>query len=130
MARIVHFEIHASDPERAIAFYSAVFGWKFHKWEGGDAEYWLIETGPEEEPGINGGLGRRRGDAPEEGTAVNCYTCVVEVSDLDTKLEEIAAEGGVIALPKSPVPGVGWVGYAKDTEGNIFGMMQPDPAAA
>ena len=130
MSRIVHFEIQASDPQRAIAFYSGVFGWEFHQWEGGDEDYWLIMTGPEDEPGINGGLARRRGDPPEENASVNCYTCVVQVTDLDATLEKIMSEGGVIALPKMPVPGVGWAGYAKDTEGNIFGMMQPDPAAA
>lgn len=130
MSRIVHFEIQASDPQRAITFYTNVFGWQFHKWEGGDVDYWLIMTGSDEEPGINGGLGARRGDPPEENAAVNCYTCVVQVTDLDAILAQITAEGGVIALPKSPVAGVGWVGYAKDTEGNIFGMMQPDPAAA
>ena len=36
-----------------------VFGWEFHQWEGGDANYWLIVTGPDEEPGINGGLVKR-----------------------------------------------------------------------
>ena len=130
MSRIVHFEIHASDPQRAIAFYTNVFGWRFHQWEGAGEDYWLIMTGPDEEPGIDGGLARRRGDPPEDNAAVNCYTCVVQVTDLDAILNKVTTEGGVIALPKSPVPGVGWVGYAKDTEGNIFGMMQPDPAAA
>ena len=130
MSRIVHFEIHASDPQRAIAFYTNVFGWQFHQWEGTGEDYWLIMTGPDEEPGIDGGLARRRGDPPEDNAAVNCYTCVVQVTDLDATLNKVTTEGGVIALPKSPVPGVGWVGYAKDTEGNIFGMMQPDPAAA
>ena len=96
----------------------------------GDANYWLIVTGPDEEPGINGGLIKRQGDPPEESAAVNCYTCVVQVADLDATLEKITAQGGVIALPKMPVPGVGWVGYAKDTEGNLFGMMQPDHNAA
>ena len=61
---------------------------------------------------------------------MNCYTCVVQVADLDATLEKITAQGGVIALPKMPLPGVGWVGYAKDTEGNLFGMMQPDPTAS
>jgi predicted enzyme related to lactoylglutathione lyase len=28
-----------------------------------------------------------------------------------------------------PIPGLGWLAYYKDTEGNIFGMMQPDPNA-
>ena len=130
MSRVVHFEIHASDPERAIGFYAGVFGWEFYQWEGGNAEYWLIKTGPEEEAGIDGGLIRRQGDPPEENAAVNCYTCVMEVEDLDATLAKITAEGGQIALPKSPVPGVGWVGYGKDTEGNIFGMMQPDENAA
>ena len=107
MSRIVHFEIHASDPVRAIGFYAGVFGWEFHQWEGGEANYWLIATGPDEEPGINGGLIKRQGDPPEEFAAVNCYTCVVQVADLDTTLEKITSEGGVIALPKMPVPGVG-----------------------
>ena len=25
------------------------------------------------------------------------------------------------------MPGVGWMAYCKDTEGNTFGLMQPDP---
>jgi predicted enzyme related to lactoylglutathione lyase len=28
-----------------------------------------------------------------------------------------------------PIPGVGWLAYCKDTEGNIFGLMQADPKA-
>jgi uncharacterized protein len=27
MPRVVHFEIHAADPDRLVAFYEAVFGW-------------------------------------------------------------------------------------------------------
>ena len=27
MNRVVHFEIHAADPERAARFYGEVFGW-------------------------------------------------------------------------------------------------------
>ena len=44
-------------------------------------------------------------------------------------IEKGLASGGTIALPKMPIPGVGWLAYLKDTEGNIFGMMQPDPSA-
>ena len=28
-----------------------------------------------------------------------------------------------------PIPTVGWLAYGKDTEGNLFGMMQADAAA-
>ena len=53
MPRVVHFEIHAGDPERAISFYQRVFGWAFQKWEG-PMDYWVITTGPDEQRGING----------------------------------------------------------------------------
>ena len=44
--------------------------------------------------------------------------------------EAVLQHGGSIALPRMPIPGVGWLFYAKDTEGNIFGVTQPDPNAA
>jgi catechol 2,3-dioxygenase-like lactoylglutathione lyase family enzyme len=62
MPRVVHFEISVDDPERAIRFYSDVFGWKIEKWEG-PMDYWLITTGPENEPGIDGALIRRQDPA-------------------------------------------------------------------
>ena len=57
MPRVVHFEIHATDPERAVKFYTTAFGWEMHKWEG-PAEYWLIRTGPADQRGIDGGAPR------------------------------------------------------------------------
>ncbi len=54
--RVIHFEIHVDDPKRARAFSSTVFGWKI-KNRDGPQDYWLIETGPQDEPGIKGGRG-------------------------------------------------------------------------
>ncbi|MFJ7215694.1 VOC family protein [Amycolatopsis sp. NPDC098790] len=125
MPRPVHFEIHASEPERAVAFYSAVFGWKFERW--GEAPYWVISTG--EGDGIDGGLVPRVGPAPEESAPVHGYVNTIAVADLDATLAAVNDAGGALALPKSPVPGVGWLAYCKDTEGNIFGMLQPDSEA-
>ena len=42
MGRVVHFEIHADDPERAVAFYTGVFGWTVNRY--GDMPYWLLTT--------------------------------------------------------------------------------------
>jgi predicted enzyme related to lactoylglutathione lyase len=126
MPRVVHFEIHAEEPERAVTFYRALFGWEFSKW-GGPVDYWLIKTGPEGQPGINGGLVRRRGTI--DGQAVIAYVCTVDVPSVDAYVQKITDLGGAIALPKMPIPGVGWLAYGKDTEGNIFGIMQPDPTA-
>ncbi|MEP6920405.1 MAG: VOC family protein [bacterium] len=126
MPRVVHFEIHAGDPQRAVSFYEKVFGWSFQKWEG-PMEYWLITTGPDDQPGINGGLVKRRGEI--DGQAVIAYVCTVDVADLDASIATVEANGGTVAVPKMPIPGMGWLAYYKDTEGNIFGMMQNDPAA-
>ncbi len=118
MPRPTHFEIPAENVERAIDFYSTVFGWKFQKWDG-PMPYWMITTGPESEPGINGGL-LQRSDPSQP--PVN--TIVVE--DLDKTLEAATAKGAKLAVPKMAVPGVGWLAYCLDTEGIMFGVMQSD----
>ena len=128
MHRVIHFEIHAENPQRAIAFYTSMFGWEFTKWPGPE-DYYLIKTGPDSQPGINGGLIRRRGSAPVQGQAVSAYVCTVDVPSLDESLKKVLASGGAMSLPKMPIPGVGWLAYATDTEGNLVGMMQSDPAA-
>ena len=121
MPTIVHFEIPADDPEKAIAFYREVFGWKFESW-GGPMEYWLATTGAEGEGGINGAIMRREhpGQSP-----IN----IIDVPDLDAFMDKIIALGGKQVTEKMPVPGVGWSAYAMDTEGNVFGLLQPDMEA-
>jgi predicted enzyme related to lactoylglutathione lyase len=135
MNRIVHFEIHAGDPERAAKFYIDVFGWEMNEWVIPGAQmkdenrYWLVTTGPETEPGINGGLLFRRGQAPIEGQPVNAFVCTVGVANLDESIDKALNAGGSVALPKMAVKDMGWLAYCKDTEGNIFGMMQEDKSA-
>lgn len=127
MPRVVHFEIHADDPQRAVNFYQDIFGWQINKWDGPE-DYWLVITGPDSEPGINGALLRR----PQlvNGDGVIAYVCTIDVPSLDDTIAKITARGGTLALPKMAVPGVGWLAYYKDTEGNVFGVMQSDPSAA
>ncbi len=128
MPRVVHFEIHAANPERAINFYQKVFGWSFQKWEG-PMPYWLVTTGPDSQPGINGGLLPRQGPEPAEGQAVVSYVCTADVEAIDASISSVEKNGGTVVVPKMPIPGLGWLVYCKDTEGNIFGMMQNDPSA-
>jgi predicted enzyme related to lactoylglutathione lyase len=128
--RVAHFEIHADDPERCIAFYRDIFGWDIKKWEGGQMEYWTIESGKREEAGgINGGIVRRMGPPPADHAPVMGYVCTLEVGDYDAIAEKILAHGGTVALPKMALIGMAWQGYFKDTEGNIFGLHQPDTNA-
>jgi hypothetical protein len=121
MPRVVHFEIDANNPERAVKFYEKVFGWKLTKWEG-PIEYWLISTGKENEPGIDGGLARRTMSEP---STVN----TIDVPSVDEFVKKVEGNGGSIIRPKMAVLGVGYMAYFKDPEGNIFGMMERDESA-
>ena len=124
MSRPIHFEIHAENPERAMTFYRTLFGWEFNQWAG--QPYWLIKTGEKGTPGIDGGLLPRRGPGPVDMQAVNCFVCTVDVANCDATAKRVTELGGTIAFPKMPIPTMGWLAYAKDTEGNLFGFMQMD----
>jgi uncharacterized protein len=123
MLRPVHFEIPAEDAERAVRFYQGVFGWKFSEWEGSPQRYFVVETGTEQ-PGIDGGL-IVRPTGPGAGT-IN----TIEVPSVDEFVAKIEAAGGTVEVPKMPIPGVGWLAYCRDTEGNVFGVMNNDPSAS
>jgi predicted enzyme related to lactoylglutathione lyase len=128
MPRPIHFEIQAENTERAMTFYKTLFGWTFSQW--GQERYWLITTGEKSQPGIDGGLlPRPVPGGPAEMAAVNAFVCTVDVADLDATLKTLAEAGGKVVVPRMPVPTVGWLAYGKDTEGNIFGMMQMDANA-
>jgi uncharacterized protein len=120
MPRVVHFEIGADDPQRACDFYTNVFGWEIRKWDG-PHDYWLVCTGPEDEPGIDGGIFARQGPVGHVNT--------IDVPDLDAFAARVTEHGGEVAVPRMPIPGVGHLAYCKDTEGSLFGILQRDPSA-
>jgi predicted enzyme related to lactoylglutathione lyase len=127
MSRVVHFEIQADNPERAVRFYSDIFGWQANNL-GGPNDYWLLRTGPVGEPGIDGAILKR--SAPINGDSVLAFVCTISSTNIDSDIASVIAHGGTIALLKMAVPQVGWLVYCKDTEGNTFGIMQADPQAA
>jgi hypothetical protein len=92
-------------------------------------EYWMVMISKPDEPGINGGLMRRKGPAPTDGQAVNAFVSTIVVGDYDAYGAKILANGGVVAFPKMALIGMAWQGYYKDTEGNIFGLHQTDTNA-
>lgn len=117
MPRVIHFEIPADDPERAVDFYKKVFGWKIEKWEG-PMDYWLITTGEEDEPGINGAI------MPKEfGDKVRN---AISVESFDEYAKKIETEGGKLLTEKSTLPGVGTMAAFEDTEGNVSIVIEPE----
>ena len=121
MPRPTHFEIPSDNPQKAVDFYTKIFGWRITKWDG-PTEYWLVSTGNASEPGIDGGLLKKQ--HPDQ-PCVNTIT----VPDLEKTMGTIISSGGSMCVPKMAVPGVGWLAYFKDLDENIFGVMQPDEAA-
>jgi uncharacterized protein len=121
MLRPVHFEIPVDDPEKNIAFFERVFGWKVQKWEG-PIEYYTISTG-DSEPGIDGGLMKRM----HPGQPIVNTVAVPSVDEYTAKITEA---GGEIVVPKMAIPGIGWLAYFKDPDGNIHGIMEDNQTAA
>ena len=118
--RVIHFEINADNPERAVTFYRKVFDRKMKKWEG-PFDCWLVTTGEDKQPSTNGAIMHHMG----KGTIYN----TIDVPSVDKFLKKIVEAGGKAVQKKTAVPGVGYIAYCADTEGNIFGIMEEDTSA-
>ena len=121
MGRVVHFEINADKPKELMNFYKKVFNWKFKKWEG-EMEYWLIMTGDEKTPGIDGGLQKRE----NPNSTIDNF---IDVDNINETIDKIQKNGGTIIVPRMVIPRVGYLAYFKDTDKNIFGIMERDESA-
>ena len=126
--KVVHFEIVAIDPKRAAEFYTDVFGWEIKKVEESEMDYWMVVTVPQNTPGaINGGLRKEMGtDVKERTKSVNGFVNIVSVEAIDDILNKVEKSGGEVMRPKENVPKVGWLAYCMDTEGNMFGVLEPE----
>ena len=123
----VYFEIQATKPERAIRFYQATFNWQFAKMEGLPVDYWKIGGDKNQADEENlGGLLQRPANTPPMECGTNAFVCSFEVNDFD---QTAKVQGGQAAMPKFAVPKTCWQGYFIDTEGNTFGIFQPDENA-
>jgi uncharacterized protein len=120
MANILaSFAIHADDVQRCRRFYEAVFGWRFEPW--GPPEFYLVHTGDEATPGVQGLMHKRQ--EPRGVGGPNCFECTVAVDDLDAVTDAIARHGGRILMAKAPIPTVGVLTKFEDSEGNVLGAM-------
>jgi predicted enzyme related to lactoylglutathione lyase len=121
MSRVIHFELGAVNPGRAVKFYQHVFGWEAMQFPGPE-EYWLMKTGADDQPGINGGIMRHKDSMPR---TVN----TIQVQSIEEFGEKVKKNGGQVVVEKMAIPGVGYQAYCQDTEGNIFGIHQSDQTA-
>lgn len=118
--KVVHFEIPCNEPEKTMTFFKEVFNWNFQEFIPG--EYWAVTTGDEKLPGINGGIMKKKD--PNQPIANS-----IDVADIDATIIKIEKAGGIVVVPKMPIPTIGWLAYFKDPDGNIHGVYQNDPTA-
>ena len=118
---VAHFEIFASDVERARKFYEQVFGWSFEA--AGPPNFYFIVTGPESDPGLTRGLIAKRQGVAVQGP-LNSFRCTISVRSIDESLAAIGAAGGKMRSPVIDIPNVGKLAEFADTEDNIACVMQ------
>lgn len=129
---VVHFEMPAKDKKRVSDFYTNAFGWKMNQMGADMGNYLMAQTAEgTDENGMNNTPGTINGGffdyADKEG--FNIPHLVISVDDLSKSMEDIKAAGGEIVGETMDIPGVGRYASFKDTEGNLVGMLQPNPRA-
>jgi predicted enzyme related to lactoylglutathione lyase len=126
--RVVHFEVEATDRDRAKNFYARAFGWDLQQLGDDMGQYVVVTTGdPKEAGGINGGI---YATPPGGAKELNAFSCVIGVDNIDQSIASVKSAGGQVLGDKMDIPSIGTFVRCKDTEGNIFTMLQPLPTSS
>ncbi len=122
-----YFDLTVQDVGQARTFFQEVFGWRFERFPM-PYEYYHIQAGPEEEPGIDGGIGALK-DAPVAG-GIPATQLTIPVANLDETIANVLAAGGQVIEPRMPIPGIGWYATCAEPGGLRFGVIQGDAEAS
>lgn len=119
MNPVVYFEIPVSDMNRAITFYSWVFGFSFAKEviDQNDMAFFPFEDGAR---GITGALAMGEIYVP----TVQGILIYFGTDDIDSILHKAVEAGGEILYPKTSNGELGHVAEFKDSEGNRIALHQ------
>jgi predicted enzyme related to lactoylglutathione lyase len=113
--KMVHFELPATDAQRAKQFWSGVFGWDFGDSAMAEMEYYMARTGEDQ-----GGAVYPMPETAGTGTIV-----YFDTDDIEDSIAKVR-QGGGTSDDKMPIPHVGWFAHCKDTEGNSFSLFESD----
>jgi predicted enzyme related to lactoylglutathione lyase len=118
-------ECRTRDPQRAMEFYAAVFGFTYKAMEGGDP-YWTIDgAGPGD---TVGGITQLDESTPEQVPAH--WLTYFSVVDADATANTAAGAGGTVHVPPFDTP-FGRMAVIGDPQGAMFSVAgaPPEPAA-
>ncbi|MGR6972470.1 VOC family protein [Streptomyces cynarae] len=120
---LVWVELHVGDPEAAIGFYRALFGWRSQEMEAPGMTYRVlsIKEGDQQE-GSFGGVAPLR-DEREETRWVPYFA----VADADATASAVQGNGGTVLMPATDVPDVGRIAWLADPGQAVFAVLKPNP---
>jgi predicted enzyme related to lactoylglutathione lyase len=121
-----YFDLSVENLKEARHFFENVFGWRFEKMPL-PFEYYRIQAGDPDEPGIDGGIGEIKDLTFGSGKPLSVVT--IPVVNLDESIEKVKESGGSVIEPKTAIPSIGWYATCAEPGGLMFGMMQSDPDA-
>jgi len=114
-----YFEIPVADLDRAMAFYTAVFGYEFTRETIHGNEMALFPLDPTAD-GIGGALSKGEVYVPSKtGTLI-----YLNVASIDETLARIQEQGSEILFPKTKAGEYGFVAEFEDSEGNRIALFQ------
>jgi uncharacterized protein len=116
--KLVHVEVKAKDADRAVGFWSGVFGWQFGDSVMPDMDYRMTQLSDDQGAAVY--------PADDAGSGLVVY---FDTDDIDATIAKVRENGGE-ADDKQPIPGVGWFSTAKDPDGNQFSLFQNDESAS
>ncbi len=119
MGRVINwFEIPVIEIERATRFYEAVLGLKFTRQEMMDMKLAIF---PYDEDATGGALCQHAQYQPAPTGGVVVY--LNGGDDLAAPLGRVVAAGGQVVMPKTLItPEIGYMGFFRDTEGNVIAL--------
>ena len=118
-----YFEIPVTDLDRAIGFYTSVFGYEFTRQAIDGNEMALFPEVTESSRNISGALAKGPTYKPStSGTLVYFQT-----DDIERILKAANAHGGKTLYPKTSIGNLGFVAEFQDSEGNRIGLHQDPP---
>ena len=123
--KLTHFAIHTDDIERAKNFYDGVFDWGFNSY--GQGDFLQIKADKSEDGELIGALQSRQ-YSPITDRIIG-LECTIGVEFIDEFIEKVKSNGGLVVLPKTAIPYVGYIAKFLDTEGNLICGMQYDNSA-
>jgi len=118
-------ELNTSDNDDASSFYGGLFeSWTFEPWEMGEGfpPYVRLQTGES----ICGGIIEIEEIA--QGKFPANWLTYINVADVETAKEKIAAHGGMLIIDSTVIPGAGCFAVFMDPLGATFGVWGPVPA--